>query len=362
MYTLFDITEKDRRYRINIPKFTHVRDVLCRETEKVVDYYRFHTPRIPSNHLLIKLIHSLNVSMSRELPDYVATVEDKTDMIAKTFKFIHPTNSSATTFDGTFYNENTVEYIVASEEPFNIALAWEKWRSIVPVKIHSHPFSDMSIGIPNGNYPNHMTKGSAVISINIPMLALQYRAWVWNEQNRGETSRSLESFVSNYVLTNMIKRHTEICLVNRTINFCTERPISEFTRQHPFMVVDYSGKVDEVLVSRDKYLSQRKADFKQLFLVYDTLYFDSWAEVLALPKIAPTRHVSWLFLLSYLPYIYFYLAVIQKQDSRLDRELAVSIKRHIGYMENTQLIPTNIDQHSNILLQEIKNLLVILGA
>ena len=362
MYTLFDITEKDRKHRIVIPKFQHVHDVINRETAKVQGYYRFHTPHLPSNHLLIKLILSLNVSLERQILEYVSTVEDKTAQLAKAFKLIHPTNTNVQTFDGTFYNDNTVEYIIASDEYFDVSKAWELWRSIVPVKIHSHPFTDMSIGIPNGKYPQQSNKGPAVISINIPMLALQYKAWVHYEQNKGSTSLGLQNFVYNYVIANMVKRHTEICLINRTMAFCTEKPIAEFTKQHSFMVVDYSGKVDEVLISRDKYLNQRKVDFNQLFLVYDTLYFDTWAKVLALPKIAPTRQVRWIFLLSYLPAIHFYLTVILKQDSKLDRELGMQVRRHIGYMENSQLIPTNLDTHTGNLLEEVKNLLNTAGA
>lgn len=362
MYTLFDITEKDRRHRLVIPKFKHVHDVLNRETSKVQSYYRFHKPHLPSNHLLIKLILSLNVSLEREIFEYVSVVEDRTAQLAKAFRFIHPTNTSVQTFDGVFYNQNTVEYVIASDEDFNISKAWEMWRSIVPVKVHSHPFTDMSIGIPNGNYPVQMSKGVAVISINVPMLALQYKAWVHYEQNKGTTSLSIQSFVYNYVLTNMVKRHTELCLINRTMAFCTEQPISEFTKQHPFMVIDYTAKVDEILISRDRYLTKRKVDFAQLFLVYDTLYFNNWAKVLALPKIAPTRQVSWVFLLSYLPAIYFYLKVILKQDSKLDRELAMVLKRHIGYLENSRLVPTNLDTHTGALLQEVKNLLQTIQA
>lgn len=362
MYTLFDITEKDRRYNVTIPKFNHVDTIIGKETQKVQDYYRFHKSFLPSNHLLVKLILNLNVSLERDILSYVSAVEDRTDKLAKAFKFVHPTNTNVETHDGTFYNKNTVEYIIASDENFDIPTAWEKWRSIVPVKIHSHPFTDMSIGIPNGKYPNHMTKGPAVISINIPLLALQYKAWVMYEQNKSEVSERLENFVYNFVITNMVKRHNEICLINRTMAFCTEQPIGEFAKTHPFFVVDYTSKVDEVLITRDKYLNTRKVDFKQLFLVYKPLYFKNWAAVLALPKMAPTRQVSWIFLLSYLPSILFYLKVVTKQNSKLDREVAQLINRHIKYMENSRALPTNLDHYTGARLQEVKDILISMQA
>lgn len=362
MYTLFDITKADRKHTVVIPKFNHVKDILKIQSGKVEDYYRFHNSHFPSNHLLMRLILSLNVSLERDLLSFVAAAEDRTSKLAKTFKLIHPTNQNTETWNGTFYNTNTPEYIIASDDSFNVPLAWEKWESIVPVKIHSHPFTDMSIGIPNGKYPMHMTQGPAVISINIPMLALQYKAWVQFEQNRRSTSLRLESFIYNYVITNMVKRHNEICLINRTIAYCTETPINEFGRMHPFMVSDYSGPVDEVLIARDKYLSQRKVDFNQLFLVYDTLYFDTWAKVLKLPKMAPTRHSRWIYLLSYLPYIHFYLKVIQKQNARLDRHLVMSIRRHLMYMGNTRDLPANIDAFTGARLEDVRTLLDNLGA
>lgn len=357
MYTLFNITEDDREHRLSIPKFKHVKSVLTRQTQDVIDYYRFHNRNIPSNHLLIRLIYSLNVSLERDLLSYVGAVQDKTGKLAKTYKLIHPTNQNVETWDGTFYNKNTAEYIIASEEDFNVTVAWDKWRSIVPVKVHSHPFNDMSIGIPNGEYPEHLRKGPAVISINIAMLALQFRAWVHHVRNKKDYSLSIESFIYNYVIPNMIKRHTEICLINRTIATYHGEPLSGFTKVHPFHVSDYSDKVDEILVKRDSYLDRRKTSFNQIYLVFDTLYFSTWAKVLRLPDIAPTRHTRWIFLLSYLPYIHFYLTVILKQDSRLDRQLAFSIQRHISYMNNAQSLPVNLDQYTGILLEQVIQLL-----
>lgn len=362
MYTLFDINKADARRNINIPSFKHVKTVIGDQTSKVQDYHRFYNNHIPSNHLLMRLLYSLNVSLERDLYSYVDAARERTDKLAKSFKLVHPTNTTVETYNGTFYNNNTAEYIIASDESFNISLAWDKWESIVPVKIHSHPFTDMSIGIPNGKYPPQLTKGAAVISINIAMLALQYKAWVHHKQNRKDVSLSLQSFVYNFVITNMIKRHTEIALINRATAFCTEQPISEFTRQHPLYIVDYTEKVDGVMILFDRYLEKRKVDFTQLFVVYPTLYFDTWAQVLRLPKIAPTRNSRWIFLLSYLPYIEFYLRVIKKQDSRLDREVMMQLKRHIKYMDNTSSIPTNLDMYTNIKLQEVKNLLESLGA
>lgn len=362
MYTLFDITEKDRKHGISIPKFKHVKNIVSEQAQKVEDYYRFYNQHIPSNHPLLKLIYSLNVSLDRDIFSFVSAAQDRTDRLAKTFKMIHPTNQNVETWDGTFYNDNTVEYVIASEDDFNISLAWDKWESIVPVKIHTHPFNDMSMGIPIGKYPPHLNKGAAVISVNIAMLALQFKAWVHYEQNKGERALRLESFIYNYVLANMVKRHTEICLINRTVATILEYPVDDFVRMHPLYVIDHTSKVDEVLKSRATYIEKSRVDFNQLHLVYGTLFFKTWASVLKLPKMAPTRHSRWIFLLAYLPRIHFYLKIVQRQDSRLDREVLQQLNRHIRYLDNTRAIPTNLDAHTNVMLEEVKDLLNTLKA
>lgn len=362
MYTLFDIAPSDKRYGVNIPKFTYVKKVLQYETQKVYDYHHFYKHYVKPNHLLAKLLFNLNVSYDRDIYSFVSAVQDRTERLAKVYKLIHPTNQNAERHQGIFYNQSVNEYLIANDEPFNIAKAWELWENVVAVKIHAHHYSDVSLGIPNSKYPLDTGAGNAVISINVALLALQYRAWRYHLKQKMEHREAIPIFLYNYVFVNMLKRHVEICVINRTINTIMNRPVSPFSRLHPLFVYDMTTKLDEVIALRAQVLTERKADFKQLFLMFDPVFFSSWAAVLKLPNMAPTRNTRWVYLLSYLPYLHFYLTIISTQDARLDRHLAQQIKRHIGYMENTKEIPLITDEITHERLTEVKQLLANLQA
>lgn len=360
MYSLFDIDTSDNPTHYTIPMFKHVKKILDNQIQKSIDYYRDEVAPIKSDHLLIQLLSTLNVSFNRSLYDYVNTARDRTESLAKSFKLIYPTNVSVETKNGTFYHANTSEYIIASEEPFDIENAVKSWGHVLAVKIHTHPFTDMGIGIPDGNYKNSFENGYAVLSVNIALLALQWRCYCYKFKKHRLDKTAMKQFVYNYVLANMIPRHTELCLINRTIAYTRLTPVRPFIRMHPFQITDCTPEIDEVILKRTEYINKNSLDFNEIFTVHETIRYKSWARAIRLPSIALTRNSKWVFVLAYLPYLDYYLCILKERKIRVDSALAVTIRRHLNYLENTKGLPTPLDYHSGALYLKVKDSLNLL--
>ena len=360
MYSLFDIDISSHPTCYTIPMFNNVKKILSNQIQKSVDYYRDAVSPIKGDHFLVQLLSNLNVSFSRDLYDYVTTARDRTESIARNFKLIHPTNAVVQPRDGSFYNKNVSEYIIASEEPFDIEAADKSWGLVIPDKIHCHPFTDMSIGIPNGNYSNTFENGYAVLSVNVALLALQWRGYCRAFKKHRLDKSAMKQFVYNYVMANMIARHTELCLINRTMAYTTLSSVTPFIRMHPFQVFDTTHEIDAVILKRTEYTRKNSLKFNEVFTIHETIRYKNWARAIRLPSIALTRNTKWVYVLAYLPYLDYYTAILKARTTRIDSELAQTIKRHLSYLENTRGLPVPLDFHSGKLYLKVKDQLALL--
>lgn len=357
MYTLFDIKTDLPVDRKKIVEFDNVKKVLLDQVQTVKDYHRFTHLHIPSNHLLIRLLHMTNVSLSRESYNYVAMARDRTAKLAKHFKLIHSTNTDADIYTGQFYSEHVDEYIILHDAMFDVEHAIKYWQSLSPVKIHYHPFNDMGIGVPNGRY-KAPTKGFAVISINLPLLALQYRQWIIKTQMNAEVKSNTETYIHQFVMANMAMRHTEIAMINRTVDTALgDRALEPFIRHNPVYVADYTDKVDKVIAKRLEHLSKKKHDFKEFVSAFEMLRFIHWGQIINLPDMARTRHVKWVYLLTYCRFLRFYLTHVKELDVRLSKRLINDIQRQLKYLSNANALPMHLPSALGNDLEQTKLLL-----
>jgi hypothetical protein len=178
MYQLFKDYQLNRNTKLDVADFLHVRKTLLREMSRISIYYNTSNFVVDNDHLINQLLLNLNVSTSRDLESYVRVCSHETERLARTFKLVHPVVSQPKSHYGTFYNADTREFIILHSNEFDYNKAYKQWRKLVPIKVHSHSFTDISGAPIDGTYKNSLGEsGHAVISINLPMLALQHRAW-----------------------------------------------------------------------------------------------------------------------------------------------------------------------------------------
>lgn len=345
-----------RRY--SFPRMNAIRKHSAEQLDKLNEYITARQLYLPNTHVIIRLLKSINVSMKTDIYEYVYGVEDSVRTITHGLDFTSSTNQGKVHRPGQFINPHVGEIIISNTESFDVDIAIRDWQKLTPLKFLDHPCSDLSYGLPNGNYTLDSEDGLAVISINVPMLALQYRCWLTEcMKQKLEMLPPIASFVMAYPLMNMAKSHADIAIFNRLYNDVLQYKNTDFVRRNPIALVDYTSAIDGVLAEYKTILERTPLDFQTIIDNIPTLYYGNFHNAVRLPKMASTRQLRWALLVARLKMFHFLIVIDQKHNLYNNRSSITDIKQIIQDMENDNAISKSIGSTETNRIIQIKDLI-----
>lgn len=312
------------------PEWQYVRDGLRRNLGTTLSYYRKNPTAVKSNHLLVRLLQSITVPQSQHLLRYY----DNVDAIALNLSMALKMTSSiyrGEVFQGVFYDEDSTEILIAHNEYFDIHEAHRNWMNLAPVQVLRHPRSDLGLGILDGA-DHGIESGLAVISINVTMLAVQYRAFRLNEQTLtgdNDTQRSVMQFVRMYVLPNMLPSHLDMALFNRIDHLLRGAPLGVSKTHHSFALVDHSRRVDEGLGQALAHFAKSHKDLATTLRTIPAAYRNDMEQACLVPDLPATQQVYWALTVSRLPQLGFLADVSRDGVDTRDRSTVNQILRSV---------------------------------
>lgn len=280
--------------------WNYVKTGLTHNLGRVVQFYRRNPMAVQSDHFLVRILQAITIPVSMPLERYFSIIDASSLDLSMSLKM---TSSiyKGTIFPGVFYGPNSSEVLVAHDEYFDYVEANKNWQNLCPVKVLSHPYTDLSLNIPNG-YRNDNERGVAVIAIDITLLAIQYRAWRRNEfeiaGGLGESPRSIMQFIHMYVLPNMLFSHLDYTLLNRMYNLVAGTPNAPSKSRHSFYITDFSDKLNDVQETLIEGLAASKRNMMGILRNIPAVTKPTMEEVLDFPKMLYTRQVSWALIIS----------------------------------------------------------------
>lgn len=317
----------------------YLKPALERNVETVISYYRRSPFAVKSQHLLVRLLHAITTPQSQELLRYYDNVDTIALNIGQTLGLTSPI-SKGRLWDGVFYGKGNVEILFADNESFNPIDADDDWENLEPIKVLRHPRSDLNMNIPDGNNTG-IEQGIVVISINIPMLAIQYRAFRREEAkfafSTGNNERSIMQFIHMYPLTNMIRSHLDVAIFNRFDKTFRGLPIGEHAVKHPFYLIDYRKEMDLFIDLTLESLQDTAKGFYDVLRTIPAVSQDNMVEVMRLPDVATTRQIVWALLITRLPALLFLFESAKLHPSTKNGMEVNAIRRHL-----TQLRAENV--------------------
>lgn len=303
MYTLFNNPPVSRRGTLTVPRFDYLRRELRKNLEKVVGYYRVSPMYYSSRHLLVQILQHINVSLHQDLVRYRDLVEDLTDDLSRSLHLTSPTNVGRLQSPGVFYGKDSEEVLVVDDSPFSLDQVRDDWENLTPIRFLRHPKTDLTMQVPDGDQYSAET-GLAVILVNIPMLACQYREWKLRElYHNPENPRTAMQFLGLYPLTNSVASQVDVAFINRFIALYNDQPVLDTRDNHPFYLNHYEDPIDKEIAKIQLVLAKRALDFDQTLEALVPIAAESFREVIALPSMPMTRQVTWALLLARLPLI-----------------------------------------------------------
>lgn len=308
MYKLFTKRFENQHAVIRPAGFELIQRTYQREIAKIIDYYHSRVYAVPSNHLLCRMLITGLISSELPMDRFMEIAYARSPYVAKHFNLTSEI-SYGRMFDGVFYGEGNNEILLYSEEYFDPYEALVNWRNLEPVKVLEHSVSDFGLKLPNGER-NSTGQDLCVISINLPMLLVQYRGFMV-EQSRssfaGNGALSENHFVHMYVLPNMLRSHAELVILNRLKNLFYGAPMTQALTHHPFNVIDYGQRLDAVLKQVLKSINSTARPYAQYLQTIPSFYEESMQQYLQMPDLAKTRQVWWALFLTRLPVMQFLL-------------------------------------------------------
>lgn len=340
MYTFFNKKTNIIQGVKTPTEWYYVKDGLRKNLAVVVKYYRNTSMAVPANHFLVKLLQSVAVSQSLPLDRYYANV----DAVAMNLSMALKMTSSiygGKIFDGTFYGPGSDEVIIAIDDPFDPRAVDRDWKNASPVKVLMSPKSDLALNIPDGK-ANTSEKGLSVFTVNIPMLAVMYRAFRNSEvtfvQGAEESQRSLMQFVHMYVLPNMLFSHLDIALFNRIHNLQRNIPMGVSRKNHPFYLTDWTLRVDRIQKDILDFLNKGQYNFSTMLRYIPAAVEDNMETAMLVPSMAPTRQVMWALTAARLPVLDFVFYQNAKGNAYPNRAEINKVLRDVLWYARDQML------------------------
>jgi len=331
MYNLFNLMSTAAFGTYKYPEWQYVRDGLKRNLGTVIRFYRKNPMAVQSSHFLVKLLQTITVPHSHNLERYYDNVDALALHVSMALKM---TSSIAKgrLFDGVFYGQGNPEVLIAHTESFDIFEAHRNWQNVCPVKVLRHAKSDLALNLPDGTRSGSES-GLAVIAINIPMLAIQYRAFRLNEtmlsDGQSVSERSIMQFIHMYVIPNMLFSHLDQALFNRLNNRRKGAPLGATTKEHSFFLNDYVSKVDRMQAEILHNLRGRGKDFTEILRSVPLVTKDNLEQAFVLPDIAPTQQALWALVIARLPSVSFLFQILEEGPGSNNRHQVNRVLREV---------------------------------
>jgi hypothetical protein len=340
MLGLFNNTNPTKQAIIKPPDWPYVKAGLIRNVGTVISYHRKYPTAVKSNHFLVRLLQSISVPQSLNLERYHANV----DAMAMTFSMAFRMTSSiykGQIFNNVFYGPDSREIIIAVNNLFDFQKAHENWENIRAVEVFRHDMSDLSLAIPDGK-DNWSESGVAVIVINIPMLAVQYRAFrqmeTYYSAITGASERSVMQFIRQYVLPNMLHSHLDNAIFNRINNLLIGAPLGVGKAKHPYYLTPYEEKLNRVHHTLINHFEDTNKDFNTIMDTIPLVNKPALRELARIVDTAPTMQITWALAMMRLPILKTLIGFARKNALRKNQTEMNQVKRFVRNLRNNHTL------------------------
>lgn len=329
-----------------LPMYDYVVRTMNREMSRVKDYYRENNFSLENTHRIIKLLIDLQSYMDCSPETLVRAVRIDLPRLCRAYGITSALGNGGIQTRGEMFKQNCADVFISVEYDFDVKKCYTYFQQLQPIKVLSHDFTDIGFGLANGKY-NSQEYGTCVFSIDITMLALQFKAWWDKERYIKEQDINLPThiFAQRYPIVNILGTHTDIAIFNRLISLLKGKEIPNSRNQHSFMVADVSPQLDKTHLQLIDKLKATKTDYLQRLNAIPSLQFGSYFRSTNHPDLAVTRNNRWAMTLARLNTVEFLLEVDRVSNSEAtnmyEREL---MARELRIMFNdrslTPYLPT----------------------
>lgn len=269
------------------PLHKRLKDITYRNMERALNHWRSNENSILNQHLVVRLLKELPMPRGNLTQLSLSNVRKYYDDLRSVdYQYGNKVNMTTATRYGAitrsqFYDDSVDEIIISNSTPFTNDMMYN-WRDAEPIKVHRHPY--------NVSYYGLLCKkqdlggsGVAVLSINIPLLAVQYLMWLREEAmstvNGVQRVQSTYLFATKYPIPNLLKSHNDMVIFNRFIGrYQNDLRETRDVRQS-FWLNDELAIMDQVIVKTVVELQRSQRFFEAILLHIPTVWRSGYETV-----------------------------------------------------------------------------------
>lgn len=355
MYQLFTPNNFTDRSPFQYARMTYLKGRVDENYQKLVAMRKISTGRIESSHLLMKLLISLNVEFTGDLIGYMSRVETFAQSICSSLGITASFSKGRVFTDSGFY-PGCPEIVVYARNPKWTAMdLWNDWRSVTPIEIVSHPITDTTIvEIGAKNEMKISNPGLAIIHIDIPLLAAQWK--MWQAANPGGL---MEEYLTTVPLVGAVKSHLNVVMFNKVKTALGISPSCSVGTNITFGQTITNNHADDVVKEVLDKVGGKEMTGNQILSSIPALYGVNYLTSVGLPSMAPTFQVLWALVAQKMePAAVVLMFGKLAGYNRLLKELTI-IRRSLIQMQEDKTLSNGLTTAVDVLLAERLEELVI---
>lgn len=356
MITLLNNLSARNKGIISFPEWDYIRAGLTMNMDHANKYYRSGAYAVASDHELIKLIYGLATSVEMDLFEFYKRVDAKALTVAQQLGYT-TTMSKGRIFNNVFFGGKSKEVIIVTDESFDPEVVSKNWMDARPIKVLRHGFDKIDCFGLNGKLESN---GISVFAINLPMLAVQYRAYrKWQETYvTKETGRnSIYHFCYSYPINNMIYEAMDHAVFNRMIRLRQGIITSDNEEKHPFHVTNFTLRCDRILLKLNNSLDDTERDMATISKMLPLVAKQDVLELLGLPDIFESRQVNWAIYLARIDMLLFLLSFkgVFKQNGSEINEIKYTLRQYLGDGTIQSAVPKELFLKQKAVIEQLLN-------
>jgi hypothetical protein len=330
MYLLFRDGQTANNAKVIDPSRPYIQRQVKQQLQDVTSYYRRFPKLVDASNLFNLILSHFVLEFKSDDYTFARNVEQLSRGLIRNLGITDATNRGRIFLKGVTLGPDCEEVVISSIERFETDGLKSKWQELKPVRYLYHSRSDINLPIMNNRTPG---KGYGVISINIPMLMVQYRHWVWRNLGPVDSDEINQyKFIGSYVLVNSLESYLDIAYFNRLARMASNLPSTKYPLPHPFYIPDLTPVVDKMAKNTLTERAGKAYGIEQLADITPMLVKQSLYEVLQLPKGPVTLQNEWALAIARLPYIkYLMLGLLQAPsfDKQQTNEILFELKESL---------------------------------
>lgn len=316
-----------------------------REIEKVIEYYNRSNFTVNAKHLINRLLYNYQIPLEYDDQSYLRAANARANVISRAYRFLNELNFP-NAYKANFYNQTQKEIYTYTQEYINLVDFKLYYKKASPVNVLLHHESDISLALPLSSDRSYDLGNLSFISINLPLLSLQYKYYQIQELANQESVTGIEHFVIKNALPPMLYSHFDMSVFNRAYALFYSIPFTHTKAKLPFKVIDYKDKLDKILNYAIERCRNRSIKYTAMLEHFPSIYKESLLESLKLPEYTPTRQAHWGYFYTRIKVMEFLIDLGGQNGLLANRDEINDLKREVRYFKSDNVFTKVFDEDS----------------